>query len=501
MYLFSNTGGTWATVQHALERRAMLRSIERLLNWDQRTTLPAAGAPWRAKQASFIAAELHALLADPELADALEHCAKRTSSDDERAVLRELEREARRARAVPRSLAAEVTSLAVETTEAWEAAKETNTFSLVLPHFERLIKLKREEAALLAEGREPYAGLMERYEPDLSVAEVASLFSELAPPIQRLLAEAAGDPRFRDVPDALGPFPADKQEVFLRELMRGIGFRPEVFQTSTHPFCDRVGPEDVRITTRYSDNDLFPGLLAALHEAGHGIYEQSLPCEHYGTPLGEARSLAVHESQSLLWENIVGRAPEFWEFWFPNLQRTFLDAFSSWNTERFWAACARVKPALIRVDADEVSYPLHIIIRFELERLLVNGSIEAVELPELWRERYQAYLGIAPANDAEGVLQDIHWYSGNVGYFPAYLTGFIYGAQLYRTFLAAHPEWPQQLARGETAALRDWLTQAVYRHGRRYSAVGLIQRVTGEPPAARFLLEYLRQKYIGANPS
>ncbi len=347
-------------------------------------------------------------------------------------------------------------------------------------------------------GHAVYDPLLEEYEPGARSSELAVLFEalrrELVPLVQAL--DASGS---RPAADSIlsRAYPLERQRIFGEAVAAALGFdfgcgRLDV---TAHPFCTGIGPGDTRITTRYDERQFGDAFFGILHETGHALYEQGLPAEHYGTPLGEAASLGVHESQSRLWENAVGRSRPFWIYWFPMARRVFHQTLHDVSLEQFLAAVNHVTPSLIRVQADEVTYNLHIIIRFELELALLSGDLPIEDLPFAWNQKYQEALGLRPESDAVGCLQDIHWSAGLFGYFPTYTLGNIYAAQLIASARHDLPDLDKEFARGDYGALLHWLRERIHRHGQRYRPVALIERATGARPHHEPLIASLRQRY------
>ena len=383
---------------------------------------------------------------------------------------------------------------------------------------EKIIQLKRQEAACLSEvadsgvpGAALYNALLDDYEPGARSTELAVLFQalreELVPLVQAISDASAR--RTRDGQGSQGDavahgdailrraYPLDRQRVFGETVAAALGFdfQRGRLDVTAHPFCTGIGPGDTRITTRYDERQFSDAFFGVLHEVGHALYEQGLPTEHFGTPLGEAVSLGVHESQSRLWENAVGRSRSFWMYWFPMARRVFHQALHDVTLDQFLAAVNHVAPSLIRVQADEVTYNLHIIIRFELEQALLADELPISALPDTWNQKYREALGVTPANDAEGCLQDIHWSAGLLGYFPTYTLGNIYAAQLFARARADLAGLDESFARGDFDELLAWLRDHVHRHGQRYRSVPLIEHATGAKPDYRPLIGALKHKY------
>jgi carboxypeptidase Taq len=378
----------------------------------------------------------------------------------------------------------------------WVAARKANDFALFRPKLERMIELKRQEAAALGYTTTPYDPLLDDYEPHAKAADVGPVLAGLREALAPLVQKIIGSGRRPDASIVKRQFPTAVQESFGKEISGAIGFDYDAgrLDTTTHPFCGGAGPGDVRITTRYNENDFGDAFFSILHEAGHGMYEQGLPRAQFGLPTGEAVSLGIHESQSRMWENQVGRSRAFWEHVLPRAKHAF-PVLADVGLEPFYAAINEVQPSLIRVDADEVTYNLHILIRFELERALIEDDLQVAELPGAWREKYEKYLGITPPTDAEGVMQDVHWSAGLFGYFPTYSLGNLYAAQF---FDAANAELGDQRAafrRGEFQPLLGWLRDKIHCHGQRFPAADLVVRVTGKPLSHGAWFSQMESKY------
>jgi carboxypeptidase Taq len=359
------------------------------------------------------------------------------------------------------------------------------------------VKLKRSQAECLQiPGAPLYEALLDDYEPGANVASLDALFSDIRPKLTDLLDRTASASRHpRELP--AGPFPVQVQETLGRDILTSMGFNWKAgrLDASPHPFCTGLSPLDVRITTRYSNTEIGKALFGMVHEAGHALYEQGLNAEAYGLPACDAISLGIHESQSRLWENLVGRSRSFWEYWFPRLRRTFSPHFDDFSLDDFVFAINKVSASPIRVEADEVTYGLHVILRYELEKALIAGELDSSDLDQVWNERMVDDLRYRPANAAEGVLQDTHWSQGLLGYFPTYLLGNLYATQLYDQAKQSIPELGTMISRGELLPLREWLRTNVHGHGKTVTADELMQGVTGQKLSARFFLDYLESKY------
>jgi carboxypeptidase Taq len=381
---------------------------------------------------------------------------------------------------------------------AWADARETGEYSRFRPWLDRLLVLARDEADAVGYAETRYDALLEDFEPGLTTRQVAALFAELRRELIPLVQAVPPAVRRSRSSVLRREYPVDRQRIFAEAVANAVGFDFDRgrMDTSAHPFCTTLGPGDCRITTRFSARDFAGGFFGVLHEVGHALYEQGLEEEHYGTPMGETASLGLHESQSRLWENLVGRSRSFWRHFFPRARGVFHEALHDVKLDAMVAALNRVEPSAIRVDADEVTYNLHILVRFEIEQALLSGDLPTRDLPGAWSSAYEECLGVTPANDREGCLQDGHWAEGLMGYFPTYTLGNVYAAQLMAAAGAALGDLEEQFARGEFGGLLAWLRERIHRHGQRYTAASLVERATGSPPSSRWLVESLRSRYV-----
>jgi carboxypeptidase Taq len=429
------------------------------------------------------AVESSDLVADPE--------------SPESANLREWRRGFDRVTKLPRSLVEELARTTSIAQQEWVEARKASDFQKFRSWLASIIDLKKQEAACLASGGDLYDALLDEYEPGANGKELAALFESLRRDLVPLVAAIVGSTHGPKARALEGDYPIDRQKIFGEMVASAIGFDFERgrLDTTAHPFCSGIGPGDTRITTRFDPRDFASAFFGILHEVGHGLYEQGLDPSHHGSPMGEAVSLGVHESQSRLWENGVGRSRAFWEHWLPQARRFFREPLHTVGLDAFHAAINRVEPSLIRVEADEVTYNLHILIRFELEQALISGDLTVDDLPETWNARYRDYLGITPPDDAKGCLQDIHWAAGLVGYFPTYTLGNLYSAQIYSKADADLGGLDPAFARGDFAGLLAWLREKIHRNGQRYRASDLIRRATGATLDHQPLVRALRSKY------
>lgn len=382
--------------------------------------------------------------------------------------------------------------------QVWGDARKKNDFKTFAPWLDRIFALAREEADAVRDSETRYDALLEDYEPGMTSARLSQLFGRLKSELSPLLDNLRGQGGLTRSGFLAREFPLDRQRLFGESVATALGFNLHAgrLDAARHPFCTAIGPGDVRIGLRYRTRNFAGGIFGLLHEVGHALYEQGLDPAHHGTPMGEAASLGMHESQSRLWENQVGRTEGFWRHFYPQLQSMFQEALRGVPLARFRTAINRVKPGVVRIEADEVTYDLHIMIRFELERSLLAGELFATDVPQAWSELYARYLGVTPKNDRMGCLQDGHWSEGLIGYFPTYTLGNVYAAQLFAAAERKLGPLDDAFAAGDFRGLRDWLHENIHRHGQRYTADRIVESVTGNPPDASALIESLRSRYL-----
>ncbi|EHN12246.1 Thermostable carboxypeptidase 1 [Patulibacter medicamentivorans] len=480
-----------AALRERLRELDDLQHASRVLGWDQQVAMPAAGTAARGRAGGTVERLAHERLTDPELGSLLDAA---EAAGEDPGVIRAVRRDHERARRVPGELVAEIAQAAADAQPVWQKARETSDFALFAPALKRNLELRRRVAACFPEAAHPYDALLDQFEPEMTTAEVRSVFDRLQAGLRPLIAAIAGKP----LPDPLGGvYPVDAQRTLSLEIGRTIGFDDESWRldVSTHPFSQKVGPGDVRVTTRYDEADPLSGLLSTLHEVGHGLYEFQVDPALAGTTADTGTSLGIHESQSRLWENQVGRSRAFWAHWYPRAQELFGDALAGVDLDAFLRAVNVVRPSLIRVEADEVTYAMHIVLRFELEVAMLEGSLEVDDLPAAWNARMSELLGVDVPDDAHGVLQDIHWSFGELGYFPTYALGSIISAQLWEAAGAAIPDLEGAISRGDAAPLRAWLGENVHRHGRTRTTDEILRATTGGPLDPDPLVRYLTTKF------
>jgi carboxypeptidase Taq len=466
-----------------------------VLAWDRQTHMPAGGVGGRAEQLATLSRLAHEMLASPETGDLLARVGERAPDSDEAAFLRLARREYERASRLPARLVAEISRTTALAERAWIQARESSEWSLFAPHVERVLALKREEASYL-DGEHPYDAMLDRYDPGTSTHRLRSMFDALKAGIVPLVREVSARLGEDRTAPLRGYFEEASQEAFGRDVISSFGYDWSRGRQdrAVHPFCiDFGGPGDVRITTRIDPARLSVGLFGTCHEAGHALYEQGVDPSYSRTPLASGVSMGVHESQSRLWENLVARSRPFWSHFHPRLREVFPSVPG--DLETLYRAVNDVRPSEIRTEADELTYDLHILLRFELELALFEDGLAVADLPKAWNAKMEEYLGIVPENDALGVLQDTHWAVGLFGYFPSYTVGNVLSVQLFEAAVAGRPEILPEMERGEFGTLLGWLRENVHRHGKKYEPDDLIERATGNAPDTAPYLRYLQTKF------
>ncbi len=485
---------------HARET-AMLETIESVLGWDERTYMPIAAGEYRAEQITYLSGRIHKRRTDERVNDWLKQLEESDLATDPHSdsgtVIREMRRNFDKQVKLPQELVEQLTRAAVLGQQVWVEARKNDNYASFEPTLKRMFALQREKADALGYKDSPYDALLDEYEPDETAANVtqvlAALRKELVPLVQAIGASHKKAP----IEVLRRDYPAALQATFGKQTAAKLGFNFDRgrLDVTHHPFCSGMGPHDCRITTRY-DEKFFPSaFFGILHEAGHGMYDQGLRPDQFGLPTGHYLSLGIHESQSRMWENLVGRSRSFWEYCFPHAKIAFGASLEDVKLDDFYFAINDVRPSLIRVEADEATYNLHIIVRFELEQALIKGDLTTADLPGAWNDRYREYLGITPPSDADGVLQDIHWSAGLVGYFPTYALGNLYASQFFAKADKELGGLDAQFARGEFHGLLSWLRRNIHERGMCYSEGELVQKVTGEPLSHEYLMQHLRSKF------
>lgn len=481
-----------------------LDSIHRLLEWDQETYMPRAGAPYRGLQMEALASYVHKQKTGPRFSKALGklididsgQLIDTTLTPTQNAALREWRRDFLKDKKLPNAFVKNFAKLTSNSLMAWAEAKHQGKFKGFAPYLEKIVAQCRKQADLLGYKEHPYDALLDNYEPEMTVKELTPLFENLKLSLITLLKKIMS---CQDIPhDFLeGSFARDKQLHFGKVLMKAMGFDEETcrLDISNHPFCSPMNPKDLRMTTRIHPTHLMDNIFAVIHEGGHGLYHMGFTEDLYGTPLFNSVSHGIDESQSLFWEKRIGRSESFWRYFYPLLQKEFPEKLGDIYFDDFYRGMNRIHPSMIRTEADEVTYCLHVILRFEIERGLMEGSVKVKEIPEIWNEKMRTYLGVVPKADNEGCLQDVHWAMGYIGYFPTYALGNLYSVQFFETFNQKSPEWKKQAEIGNLAPIREWLRTNIHQHGREFSAEELCRKVTGEALSAEPFARYLDNKY------
>jgi len=472
-----------------LREISLLGSVNSVLGWDERTQLPPKGTEHRAAQSSLLARMVHERFTSPRIDEQL-HEVERSAlvhdpESDAAANVRETRRSYDRARKLPASLVEEMTRVAVLAQQVWGEAKQKSDYRLFEPWLAKTLDLKRQEARCVGYSADMYDALLDEFEPGETAANLRKTFEQLRAPLVSLIGKIVDSGRRAPLGLLERNYPPDAQQKLAREAAKAVGFDFQAgrLDVSLHPFCTGLGPGDTRITTRY-DPKYF----------GHALYEQGLPQEHYGTPLGGAISLGIHESQSRMWENLVGRDRAFWRHFLPLARQTFAEPLQGVTDEQWYFAINDIRPSLIRTEADEATYNLHVLLRFEIEQALLNDQLKPADLPEAWNQKMRQYLGVVPPDDARGCLQDIHWSGGAIGYFPTYTLGNLYAAQFFEQAATDIPGLDESFSRGDFAPLLGWLREKIHRHGKRFRAGELVRRVTGQDLSAEPLLRHLKRK-------
>ena len=480
-------------LKEILAEIADLSHAEHILDWDARVSMPHAGTKARADVAATLAQLAHSRFASDQVGELLERVEGEHDPETvEGALVRITRREWDRARRVPTDLAGELAQANGVGVAAWDEAKAASDFSIFRPHLERQLELKHRYVSCFPEIAEPYDVLLDEYEEGLTTVQVENVFARLKGELVEIVDRHRSEPAV-ELP---GPFPAAAQEEAGRLVLAAFGWDVDSWRLdeTPHPFASKPGFGDIRLTTHTDERDL-TSLFSTMHEFGHGVYEFDIDAAFARTPLGRGTSSVIHESQSRTWENLVGRSAGFWRWFYPTLQALFPERLGRIDEAVFVRSVSAVRPGFIRGDADEVTYGLHIILRFELERELLAGTVGVDELPDVWNARMRDYLGVDVPDDAHGVLQDMHWSAGLFGYFPTYQLGNVVSVQIWRCALAELGDLEKHFSRGEFGQLRDWLRDQIYRHGSRYPAPELIRRVTGSEIDPEPYLEYLHTKF------
>lgn len=481
---------------------SLIGSCYGVLEWDHQVNMPPAGGELRAEQTSYLAGLMHEKFTDPKIAELLGLVEQSDLVKDADSVIaaniREIGHTYEKETKLPKAFVEEFEKTTALAHAEWAEARKDNDFKKFEPWLDKIITLTRKKADLYGYEGEPYNALLDNYEPGATAEETAEVFSNLRNDLIELLGKINSSSKKPDPGIVERPYDVKLQQVFGEMVAAAMGydFQAGRLDIATHPFTTGFGPGDTRITTRYNPNRLNDALFGTIHEAGHALYEMGIDKKkNFGAPVGESASLGIHESQSRMWENMVGRSRQFWTYFFPIAKSIFRDSLNGIEFEDFYAAINYVAPSYIRVEADEVTYNLHILLRFEMERAMLKGEIKAADIPGEWNSRFKKYIGIEVDNDANGCLQDVHWSAGLLGYFPTYALGNIYAAQFFAKVQSDIPDVTDKFAAGDFLTLREWLRTNIHQHGQRYRAQDLCQKVTGSKLDHKPMMAYLNAKF------
>lgn len=486
------------------KRTATLNSILSLLTWDQETYMPKGAIESRSSQIALLSSMIHEERTSKKFRQKLEKLIDietgtfliEALTPLQKAAVREWRRDYLKNTKLPSFFIHKFSEVTSRGTQLWAQARKENDFNLFLPTLQTIVELNREKAKILGYSDHPYDALLDIYEPSMTIEKLSPIFSSLEKHLSALVKKLhTQDP----IDDSFlyQNLNHDKQVLFGNLVLDGLNIDRNHMRLdeSTHPFSVAMHPDDSRITTRLVSNNFMSNIYSILHEAGHGLYEMNLPKEHFGSPICEPLSFGIHESQSRFWETRIGKSEAFWTHFYPLLQETFPKEFSSISFERFYKAINAVKPNLIRVESDEVSYCLHVLLRYDIEKELIQGTLPVKELPHVWNQKMKNLLGICPQTDSEGCLQDIHWSLGDFGYFPTYALGNLYASHFFKGFEKKHPDWRKKTAKGDLKFIENFLQENIHRYGRLYSQEELAKMVSGEGFSEKAYIEYLENKY------
>ena len=484
------------------KRAATLGSVHRLLSWDQETYMPRGAAEGRSEQQAVMAELSHKASTDPRLGELISACESDVTLMGDpvaAANVREMRRDFDLSTKLPTELVAELAKTGSQSQEVWKEARAKNNFKMFAPWLQKMMDLSRRKAECYGapEGGELYDSLLDEYEPGATSREIEAIFTPLRSRLSGLIGEIAGARKKVSTKILTSKIPADRQHAFGQFVLDAMGFDLQTgrLDVTTHPFCEGLAPGDTRLTTRYRDEKFTDALYGTMHEMGHGLYEQGLPKdEHFGEPIAESISLGIHESQSRMWENFVGRSRAFWTWALPKAKKMLGGALAKATVDQLHAAVNTATPSFIRVEADEATYNLHVMLRFEIERGLISGDLKAKDVPGVWNQNFHRLFGIKVPSDAKGCLQDVHWSFGLIGYFPTYTLGNLYAAQFWEKINKDIKGLDGRIAKGDFASLKKWLNKNIHSHGKRYRAGELCEKITGKPLSADPLMRHLEGK-------
>lgn len=492
-----NTLELYENYKQKMQRIADIKAASAVLQWDQETYLPQGGAHFRGQQISTLSEIAHQFFSEDSLGNLLKDLtAKEDLTPEQKRNVELTLEDYNKNKKFTSSFVRKLSEQINRTFHSWIEARKQNSFAGYTKDLDALIQLKKEEAQILGYTIHPYDALLNEYEKGATVALIDKTFATLLPPLKELFRNITASVQVDDA-FLLRKFPVQQQWDWGMHLIKALHFNFENGRQdkSEHPFSTSFSPQDVRITTRIDENDFGNMTWSCIHETGHALYEQGLPIEQYGLPLAEACSYSIHESQSRMWENNVGRSLPFWQHYYPQLQQYFPEQFKNVTVEQFYKGINKVQPSLIRTEADEVSYHFHVFIRYELEKQLLTGHLPTADIPAFWNEQYKTYLGVDVPDDKRGALQDVHWSHGSFGYFPTYSLGSFYAAQFFAKAKSELAELDNELARGNTMPLLEWLRENIHQKGRYFTSEELCRTVTGEGLNGAYFLSYVRDKY------
>lgn len=497
----STSNNAYETLRKSMREISLLSSAGSVLHWDEQTNMPRAGTEFRADQVSLIARTVHEQFTSAKIGEQLSAAeqsnGKSDPDSDESANLREWRRDYTRATKLPSSLVEELSKTEVLSQSAWAQARKQSDFNSFKPWLKKMMDLKKQVAKCYGYKQHIYDALLDEYEKDETAEGIRKVFESLRDPLVELVGriQSSGKKAPSEIMERTYPIPQQNQFGKAAAEAIGFDFTAGRLDISVHPFCTGLGAGDTRMTTRYNENDFVGAFFGVLHETGHAMYEQGLPKkERFGEPIAESVSLGIHESQSRMWENLVGRSKSFWKHMMPLARSTFGKTLDGVTDEQWYFAINDVQPTFIRTESDETTYNLHILLRFEMETALLSDQLGVDDVPGAWNEKMKKYLGITPKDDAQGCLQDVHWSAGLVGYFPTYTLGNLYSAQFFEQARKEVGDLDAMFAKGEFKPLLGWLRERIHRHGRKYSPRQLVKRITGNDLDAAPLLRHLRSK-------
>lgn len=489
-----------------LSRRARtLTGISYLLDWDQETFMPRDGSDIRGDQLQIMAGIIHRERTGKPYVNALGKLVDlktgklkgKSLGEREKAAVREWHRDWKIENVLPAKFVEDFAKLTATSMDVWKHARKANDFKTFAPFLEKIVEMNKKKADYIGYENKPYDALLDLYEPDVTSKIISPLFEKLK---TFLVEKVKKIKKNKEIDDSFlnGKWDADKQLAFGRKILNDMGydFNKGRLDLSAHPFSSSIHPYDSRITTRLTNPSIISNISTSLHEGGHSLYEMGLPVDDYGTPLSEAISYGIHESQSRWWETRIGLSKPFWEAYLPQLKKEF-PAFGKVNLETFYKAANKVEPSLIRVEADEVTYSLHVILRYEMEEALIHGKLKIKDVPSAWNEKMEKYLGVKPESDANGCMQDVHWSMGAFGYFPSYTIGNLYAAQFFEAFAKQHKDWEKRVSKGDLVFIKEWLNNNIHKFGKQYSSQELLKKVTGKEFTVQPYLDYINDKYSG----